>query len=82
MGPEDPEADSRVRAFRADHLFEHACAFRGEVDLAFEWLRKSYEWRDSGTVLARCDHLLGNLHPDPRWQPFLRKMNLADDQIE
>ena len=31
--------------------------------------------------LTRVDPLLDSLQGDPRWQPFLRKMKLADDQL-
>jgi hypothetical protein len=55
--------------------------FRRELDQAFEWLERSYRQRDSGTGLLKCDPLFRNLHADPRWLPFLRKMNLADDQL-
>jgi hypothetical protein len=30
----------------------------------------------------RCDPFLANLHEDPRWDVFLRKMGLADDQLK
>jgi len=53
-------------------------AFRGEIDLAFEWLEASYRLRDSGTALMKCDPLLKNLHADPRWQTMLKKVGLAD----
>jgi TolB-like protein len=70
------------------HDLEHApyqiaevYAFRDELDQAFAWLETGFQKRDSGTALVRCDPLLKNLHGDPRWLPFLRKMNLADDQL-
>jgi len=56
-------------------------AFRGEVDQAFKWLDEAYRLRDSGTVLLKCDPLMRKLHGDPRWLPFLRKLNLADEQL-
>lgn len=56
-------------------------AFRREPDEAFAWLETSYQQRDSGTVLLKCDPLLGPLHSDARWLPFLRKLKLADDQL-
>ena len=52
-------------------------SYRGETNLAFAWLERAY---------VQCDHGLGmmkgamqprNLHGDPRWQPFLKKMGLA-----
>jgi len=38
--------------------------------------------RDGSLGFMRCDPFLANLHEDPRWDVFLRKMGLADDQIE
>ena len=54
------------------------CAFRGEADRAFEWLERTREQRDPGIVYMKMDVLLRNLHADPRWQPFLQNMGMAD----
>ena len=56
-------------------------AFRGEVEEAFAWLEKGYAQRDSGMGLIKSDPMLKSLHGDARWEPFLRKMKLADDQL-
>jgi tetratricopeptide (TPR) repeat protein len=53
-------------------------AYRGETDLAFEWLERAYVQRDPGVGSTKVSRLLRNLHGDPRWQPFLEKMGLAD----
>jgi len=55
-----------------------AYAFRGERDLAFEWLERAYAQRDPGVVHTKVSSLLANLRIDPRWQTFLQKMRLAD----
>ena len=47
------------------------------VDKAFEWLEKAYAQRDPGVVYTAMDMLLEPLHGDPRWQPFLQRMHLA-----
>ena len=52
--------------------------FRGEVDNAFEWLDKAYAQRDSGLTWIQGDPLLRNLTSDPRWDAFLRKMDLSE----
>jgi hypothetical protein len=54
---------------------------RGELDHAFAWLERSYVQRDSGLFTLRTGRHWAALRPDPRWEPFLRKMNLADDQL-
>ena len=53
-------------------------AYRGDPDRAFEWLEKSYAERDPGLIYMKVDPLLQSLHGDPRWLPFLTKMQLAD----
>ncbi len=54
-------------------------AWHGEPDRAFEWLERAYAQRDPGLQYTRNDHLLRPLHGDPRWKPFLRRLNLADE---
>jgi len=53
-------------------------AYRGQPDLAFEWLERAYVQRDAGLVLGKVSPLLRNLHADPRWPRFLEKLGLAD----
>jgi TolB-like protein len=53
-------------------------AWQGDSDSAFLWLERAYEIHDSGIPLAKVQPFLRNLHTDPRWQVFLRKIGLAD----
>ena len=53
-------------------------AFRGERDHAIEWLERAYQEKDEDLYLIKNDPLLRNLEGDPRYQAFLRKMNLSD----
>jgi TolB-like protein/cytochrome c-type biogenesis protein CcmH/NrfG len=53
-------------------------AFRGEIDSAFEWLERSYTQRDGGLTELLKDRFLANVRDDPRWEPFVEKMNLLD----
>jgi adenylate cyclase len=55
-----------------------AHAYRGETDRAFEWLERAYAQRDPGLTQMKRLPLFRKLHGDPRWQPFLAKMGLAD----
>jgi len=57
-------------------------AYRNDKDHAFEWLERARRQRDAGLPGLRPDTLLPNLHDDPRWNAFLRKMRLADDQLK
>jgi tetratricopeptide (TPR) repeat protein len=55
-----------------------AFAYRGEADTAFTWLERAFAQRDPGLSNMQQDPMLRNLHADARWQPFLKKMRLAD----
>jgi TolB-like protein/Tfp pilus assembly protein PilF len=56
-------------------------AFRGEADRAFEWLDKAVAYHDTGVVNFANEPLLSNLHDDPRWLPFLRKLGKTPEQL-
>ena len=53
-------------------------AGRGESDLCFEWLDRAYHQHDAGLAWVKLDPLLASVRGDPRWQPFLQRMKLAD----
>ena len=55
-----------------------ACAVRGEIDRAFEWLEHAFAQRDPGLTGMKAEPLLAGLHGDPRWARFLGAMRLAD----
>jgi TolB-like protein/Tfp pilus assembly protein PilF len=56
--------------------------YRNDKDRAFEWLERAYRQRDAGLAALRADTLLKSLHDDPRWDAFLRKVGLANDQLK
>jgi TolB-like protein/cytochrome c-type biogenesis protein CcmH/NrfG len=56
-------------------------AYRGERDRAFEWLDNAFEYHDLLLNSAAAHPTLANLHEDPRWLPFLRKINMAPEQL-
>jgi tetratricopeptide (TPR) repeat protein len=55
-------------------------AFRGEADHAFEWLDKAILYHDPGISLTAVQWTFTNIHKDPRWLPFLRKIGRAPEQ--
>ncbi len=61
----------------AAYQIAEAHAYRGESDLAFEWLEQAYRQRDAGIASMKIDVLLRRLHGDPRWQPMLERVKLA-----
>jgi serine/threonine-protein kinase len=53
-------------------------AWRGEKDKAFEWLERAYRQRDGGLSDIKTDPPLASLRNDPRYNAFLRKMQLPE----
>ena len=78
------ESDAALRELIEHHATDSAFqvagvyAVRGEVDQAFEWLERAYAQHDSGLTSLKGFVELEPLSGDPRWQPFVRKMGLAD----
>jgi tetratricopeptide (TPR) repeat protein len=56
-------------------------AWRGENDLAFEWLEKAAQNKDPGLAEVAAQRYFGGLHQDARWLPFLRKLGMAPEQL-
>lgn len=53
-------------------------AYRGDCDLAFEWLERAYQQKDNNLVTFVGEPLFQNLAIDPRYKALLRKMNLPE----
>jgi TolB-like protein/DNA-binding winged helix-turn-helix (wHTH) protein len=53
-------------------------AFRKQSDEGFKWLDQAYAQRDSGLIGTNVDPLLKNLHNDPRFAAFLKKIRLPN----
>ena len=77
------ESDAALEKLIADHggpaayQIAEACAWRLEIDRAFEWLEKAYSARDPGLAHTATDPLLKPLHDDARWLPFVQKMGFG-----
>ena len=56
-------------------------AYRGEADKAFAWLDKAVDYNDTGLSEIVTENLFDNIHADPRWLPFLRKIGKAPEQL-
>jgi tetratricopeptide (TPR) repeat protein len=57
-------------------------AYRGEADLAFEWLEKAIEFDDPGLSDIPVETLFANIHDDPRWLPLLERLGKAPGQLD
>ena len=53
-------------------------AFRKQSNETFKWLDQAYAQRDSGLIGTNVDPLLKNLHNDPRFAAFLKKIRLPN----
>ena len=57
-------------------------AMAGDKDKAFEWLNTAYEQREGQDItLVKVDPLLKNLHGDPRFTTFLKRMGLPAGEV-
>ena len=53
-------------------------AFRSQPDEDFQWLDRAYTQRNSGLIQTKADPFLKNMHNDPRFAAFLKKLNFPD----
>jgi TolB-like protein len=51
-------------------------AYRGDRDLAFQWLDRAYQQHEPDLTEILSEHLFKGIAGDPRFQAFLRRMNL------
>jgi TolB-like protein len=78
------EADAALASLEKNHADNFAYpigrvyANRGELDQAFKWFERAYRQRESTLWWIKVDPLLKNVQADPRFDVFLRKMNLLD----
>ena len=80
------EADAALAALIASYEEEAAGniagvhAFRGDLDAAFAWLEREAA---AGSSFAEIlvDPTYRNLHEDPRWLPFLRRVGKGPEQV-
>ena len=79
---ESDAALERIKSQYAEdiHAFHIAelHAFRGEDDLAFEWLDRAFEERESQITDIKISFDFQRFHGDPRYKAFLRKMRLPE----
>jgi TolB-like protein len=65
----------------APYNISYIYALRGEADRAFEWLDKAITYRDPGMSDVVVEKRFNNIHSDPRWLPFLRKVGKSPEQL-
>ena len=70
-------ADLLAEGDQWGYQFATVYGYRNERDKAFEWLEKSAALRDAGIPITKISPFFKNLHSDPRWPVFLKKIGLA-----
>jgi len=63
-----------VGAFQIAQIY----AYRGETNLAFEWLDRAFRQRDGGLGNLKTNWILRPLRSDARYAQLLKKVNLSD----
>jgi tetratricopeptide (TPR) repeat protein len=58
------------------YLVASVYAFRNQRDEAFEWLDQAYTRREGNLAYTNLDPTLKNLHADPRYAAFLKRIHL------
>src|SRR5688572_22908128 len=79
----DGEAAAQVKELKktgdnSAYQFAQISAQRGELDEAIRWLNVARRVRDPGVFRSRVDQLLDPLREDPRYETYLREMNLSE----
>lgn len=79
----DAALTSLIAKYEKDWSYHvaYVYAFRGEADRAFAWLDKAVEYRNPGLAEVVTEILFDNIHSDPRWLPFLRKIGKTPEQL-
>ena len=63
-------------ARRGSYQIAEVHAWRGDTDLAFDWLDRAVEARDGGLLYLKFDPLLEGLRRDARFAALLRRLDL------
>jgi len=66
----------------AYELLARVYGHRGEADKAFEWLDRALETDRGSLIFILSNPAFSSLHSDPRWQPFLNRINLLEFWLE
>jgi tetratricopeptide (TPR) repeat protein len=76
----DAALSELITKYHASNAFEIATiyAFRNQADEAFEWLDRAYAQRDPSLMSTKVEPLLKNLHHDPRYAAFLKRLKLPN----
>ncbi|MCX7043662.1 MAG: protein kinase [Gammaproteobacteria bacterium] len=81
------ESDAALAKLTAEHANDSAYniayvhGFRGENDLAFQWLDKAIAYKDTGLSDIAFEPAFTGMRKDPRWAQVLRKLGKSPEQL-
>ncbi len=80
LGRDDPQVAAFTQAVAENAPFWAAQVFawRNETDRAFESLDRAIDSRSISLAYILTSPFLANVHDDPRWEPALERVGLAD----
>lgn len=59
----------------------HVYAWRGDADLAFEWLDRAVEQNEEGLHQQFLQPFYRPVHEDPRWAEFRERTGASEEQL-
>jgi adenylate cyclase len=78
----DAESNAAIQSIKAQGDAQAriavAYAYRGEFDMAFEWLERAYEEHDDELMEIRMYAQFDAMSNDPRWTALLEKAGISD----
>ena len=74
----DAALDELANRFAKGHAYQVAVAhaFRSDLDAAFEWLDRAFDYKDPMLLFVLTDPFLSDLHDDLRWEALLDEIGL------
>ena len=78
-GPGGSRRHARHATGRLECSIAKVYAFRGQADLAFEWLERARVGKDPGIGWVKTDPLLKAIRGDPRYSAILGRIHLPVD---
>jgi tetratricopeptide (TPR) repeat protein len=78
------ESDKALAALKGKYADSNAGviavvhAYRKENDSAFEWIARAYRQHDDGLAWLKVQKLMVNIHSDPRFREWIKKLDFPD----
>ena len=83
----EAESDAALAKLTTEHASDSAYniayvhGFRGENDLAFQWIERAIAYKDTGLSDVAFEPAFAGMRLDPRWSQMLRKLGKSPEQL-